>query len=142
MEANKRYTITIKEKKKLKCSCPDFIFKGSKYGTNCKHIIYIMRRVLEMDLKNSKNNKLQKFKNVYKKLKTIKTNQENNQVDIGEGKICPVCFTEMRKEDVGNIHQCQCKGQVHKDCMKIWLKHSAKSVCLYCGKLIFIVDKN
>jgi predicted nucleic acid-binding Zn finger protein len=114
------YTVTTK---KLSCTCPDFIRRQKP----CKHIFFVQ-------IKIEKTIHLDKIK---------KERKHKNETDD----VCCICLEEF-EEDPNNISNelfnnasfpltfCEtCSHVFHKECLKIWIKHSSGS-CPQCRKHI------
>lgn len=147
-------TIFDKNNSNFTCNCMNFICRSKQHNSVCKHITFIVCKVLGIyDYKFFETKKLNKQ---YQKklLKTINSSiwYDNNisikyinyefkqnvvrQLNINDK--CPICcdyFNNIEIEcDTTNskeIISCpECFNFIHKDCMDIWIKISNN--CVYC----------
>lgn len=120
-----------------RCNCPH-----AEKGNQCKHIIYVMLRVLkareeiayQLALLSSELRDL--FQNAPPipgvetngKDGTEKEGQGNNRKPI-EGE-CPICYDDLGEKESTVYCKASCGNNVHRDCMSKWL--AMKSTCPYC----------
>jgi hypothetical protein len=122
------------------CDCPH-----AKKGNQCKHIIYVMLRVLkaredvayQLALISSELRDM--IKNAPPipgvetdgKGDTDKKGEDGNRKPI-EGE-CPICYDELGAKDTIVYCKASCGNNVHEDCMQKWLAISkGKATCPYC----------
>ncbi|KAF1960126.1 hypothetical protein CC80DRAFT_378230, partial [Byssothecium circinans] len=125
------------------CDCPH-----AKKGNQCKHIIYVMLRVLkakeevgyQLALTSSELREL--FANATPIPGTEPQDTDTNTANAGEdgnrkpieGE-CPICYADFELNDRKNIVYCKasCGNNVHRDCMQSWATVKAgKATCPYC----------
>lgn len=121
------------------CDCPH-----AKKGNQCKHIIYVMSRVLkapehiayQLALTTAELREVLKNAPPIPGVETDPTDaageQDGNRKPI-EGE-CPICYDDLEL-GTDNIVYCKasCGNNVHKDCMQKWIAISkGKATCPYC----------
>lgn len=121
------------------CNCPH-----AMKGNQCKHIIYVMLRVLKAreDLAYQLALTTSELSEVLKNAPPIpgvetdpadaQGGQDGNRKAI-EGE-CPICYDDL-EPDKDAIAYCKasCGNNVHKDCMQKWIAMSkGKATCPYC----------
>ena len=130
---------------KFDCSCPDM--KSGNFC--CKHICYIVIKVLDLDNKTifSKNIEVDKFKllienidrlnskidknsNIYKKFKNIHHFVEINK-NVEDS--CVVCYDKLEINN-GIVKCSQCNKYICSSCFKLWFNHHKS--CPYCRSYI------
>lgn len=148
LKKNKResYIITLnKTIGSFSCSCKDYTYRCQQKGIVCKHISFVLCKVLKLlDTNVFRLNKLSseqldksitllKSSSVWKN-KNISTRYINYEFKhsnrtFDENEPCPICY-----EKLGNIEilSCpDCSNYVHTTCMKVWLSQLDKT-CIYC----------
>lgn len=122
-----------------RCNCPH-----AKKGHQCKHIIYVMLRVLkakeeiayQLALTSTELREL--FENATPipgaqggKGETTEGEDGNRKPIEGE---CPICYTEFEAEKEAIVYcKAACGNNVHKDCMQSWIAAThGKATCPYC----------
>jgi hypothetical protein len=121
------------------CDCPH-----AMKGNQCKHIIYVMLRVLkarediayQLALTSSELREVLKNAPPIPGVETDPTDahgaQDGNRKPI-EGE-CPICYDDLEpgKEAIAYC-KASCGNNVHKDCMQKWISMSrGKATCPYC----------
>ena len=151
---NKRETYEVKiynksPKGTLYCSCADCKFNGVKNGTSCKHISFIVTKILKLyDLnffitKILTENQIAELinkltsgnvlndKDIIKKLEKITIDTYRAFVkEITEEDECPICCGSLIEDHKTNVCCLQCKNEVHFECVGIWLERH--NTCVYC----------
>jgi hypothetical protein len=120
------------------CDCPH-----AKKGNQCKHIVYIMLRVLRAPESVGYQLALtsQELRDLFKNAApipsanaedTAATQEDGNRKSI-EGE-CPICYTDFEPEGEAIVYcKAGCGNNVHKDCMQKWMAaKSGKATCPYC----------
>ncbi|KAI4960443.1 hypothetical protein J4E86_002065 [Alternaria arbusti] len=122
------------------CDCPH-----AKKGNQCKHIIYVMLRVLKAredvayQLALIRSELREVIKNAPPipgvetdgKDGTEKEGQDGNRKPI-EGE-CPICYDELGENESIVYCKASCGNNVHKACMANWIAVSkGKATCPYC----------
>ncbi|KAF9693621.1 hypothetical protein EKO04_008282 [Ascochyta lentis] len=123
------------------CDCPH-----AKKGNQCKHIVYVMLRVLkaredvayQLALTSSELRELIKHAPLIPGVEndgkaTPGEDEDRNRKPI-EGE-CPICYDELDpKNDVIVYCKASCGNNVHKACMQSWIQVAARgnATCPYC----------
>jgi len=145
MIEDKQMNVRIKSESDVTCSCMDWRIRGRKNKFNCKHILYVVKQILNLDQKAAEFNVVEDFAAFRAAFHRIKIDYANNKIkDLGllvpddkkltEEDICPICFVDFLSGSNANMINCtRCKNIVHLDCMKCWLKNAVNKRCVYCG---------
>ena len=137
-----RYLVTIGEN--VSCSCPD----NSQNNNTCKHIYFIMLRVMKIVGNVRKRYKEVRLTEMFKSIphwidngvgfdKTVQKNFANqfNSVKVEQkfDDICPVCLEDITGGSK-SVDYCKynCGKSVHRTCYKVWSDVSKKDNCLFC----------
>ncbi|PSN63876.1 hypothetical protein BS50DRAFT_558106 [Corynespora cassiicola Philippines] len=119
------------------CDCPH-----AKKGNQCKHIIYVMLRVLkapeptayQLALTPTELRSLFASAPPIPDATTAQAAEDTNRKPI-EGE-CPICYTEFDADDDRDaVAYCKasCGNNVHAECMAAWRRaRSGKATCPYC----------
>ncbi|KNG52339.1 RING finger domain containing protein (Znf1) [Stemphylium lycopersici] len=122
------------------CDCPH-----AKKGNQCKHIVYVMLRVLKAreDIAYQLALISSELREVIKNAPPIpgvetdgrdgteKEGQDGNRKPI-EGE-CPICYDELSAGEAIAYCKASCGNNVHKGCMQNWMAVSkGKATCPYC----------
>ncbi|KAL1797512.1 hypothetical protein ACET3X_004118 [Alternaria dauci] len=122
------------------CNCP-----YAKKGNQCKHIIYVMLRVLKAREEVAYQLALvsSELREVIKNAPPIpgvetdgkdgteQEGQDGNRKPI-EGE-CPICYDELGRNEAIVYCKSSCGNNVHKACMQNWVAASkGKATCPYC----------
>lgn len=123
------------------CDCPH-----AKKGNQCKHIIYIMLRVLkaredvayQLALTGTELRELIKNAPLIPGVETDGNDKPGEEPDGNRKPIegeCPICYDELNSK-MDEIVYCKasCGNNVHKTCMQSWIQATArgKATCPYC----------
>ncbi|USP76599.1 hypothetical protein yc1106_03873 [Curvularia clavata] len=119
------------------CDCPH-----AKKGNQCKHVVYVMLRVLkapeniayQLALVSSELREL--IKNA-PPIPGIETNGMNGTEQDGNRKPiegeCPICYDELDKKEDIVYCKSSCGNNIHKVCMQNWMAAArGKATCPYC----------
>ncbi|KAF2848974.1 hypothetical protein T440DRAFT_142895 [Plenodomus tracheiphilus IPT5] len=123
-----------------RCDCPH-----AEKGNQCKHIVYVMLRVLkareeiayQLALLSSELREL--IKNA-PPIPGVETNGKDGSETEGEDTNrkpikgeCPICYDELEDKEHTVYCKSSCGNNVHKDCMQKWIAISkGKATCPYC----------
>lgn len=123
-----------------RCDCPH-----AMKGNQCKHIVYVMLRVLkarediayQLALLSSELRELIKNAPPIPGVETdgkdgteIEGEDTNRKPIEGE---CPICYDELEDKEHTVYCKSSCGNNVHKDCMQKWIAISkGKATCPYC----------
>ena len=123
------------------CDCPH-----AKKGNQCKHIVYIMLRVLkaredlayQLALTTTELRELIKSAPLIPGVETDGNDKPGEEQDGNRKPIegeCPICYDELNPKN-DEIVYCKtgCGNNVHKTCMQSWIQVAArgKATCPYC----------
>lgn len=165
------YSISInKQLLTFHCDCPDMKSHCINKNCYCKHIVFVLVRVLKyfdtdiyQTLKYDENKflpYLEKLKNSYMEdisLTNLSLNEKYNLIinnkeiiidkfaafSFEEGYECAICYDILDiKEDLLGCPTC--KQSFHKNCFHKWLKSSNNKNCVYCRSNIWkeYINKN
>ncbi|KAF2275147.1 uncharacterized protein EI97DRAFT_400576 [Westerdykella ornata] len=126
---------TVKVSQVPSCNCPH-----ARKGNQCKHIIYVMLRVLkapehiayQLALTSSE------LRDLFKRAPPIPDAENDGDDANGNRKPiegdCPICCTELEPTKEALVYCKQsCGHNFHKSCMSQWIKTKAgKGTCPYC----------
>jgi hypothetical protein len=143
LKVNKTRKVSISPSGDVSCNCFDWKCRCKKLKISCKHILYVLDRILKLEMDVVKDLKVQKKKRFYDTMNRIKNNffsdlqgkfQISKDKIIGEDDVCAICYTEFEiDENPDSTLECpDCHNLVHKDCMKLWLANSRRKTCVYC----------
>ena len=132
--SNKIYEIKLSNKD-VKCKCMDFSIRGRI----CKHLYFVLGRVIRESNLLSMINEVDDIKINYELISTLlsqilKNHLQNNvikknDISYDKNECCSICFEEFGNESVEQC-QIQCKNTFHSECIKIWI--SKNSTCPLC----------
>ncbi len=139
MKVEKHRKVYVKNKE-ISCNCFDFKIRCKKNKLICKHIIYVLRRILNLEMEIIKNLKIKDYTRFTTSFDRIKINNKPNEVKsnldpnrkLTAEDLCAVCFCDFLEELENTIVCKKCNGLVHKDCMLCWIKNSVCPGCAYC----------
>jgi hypothetical protein len=140
------------------CSCADHKFNSAKHNSVCKHICFVVCKLLKFfDIKYFETKKLDNDKitelinkltttNIWndedltKKLKTISLDTFRNFTkEIDD--CCPICFNDIDDSMKDSLLSCPtCHNYVHTECMEVWLEQ--KQSCMLCKSSFWEKYKN
>ena len=119
------------------CDCPH-----AKKKNQCKHIIYVMLRVLKAPEHIGYQLALMpsELREVFRNAAPIPTDDDQHD-DDNDGKRkpiegeCPICYCEFEPEKDAIVYcKAACGNNVHKGCMQSWIASTGagKATCPYC----------
>ena len=143
LKVNKTRKVSISPQNEVNCSCIDFKIRCKKMKISCKHILYVLDRIMKLDMDTVANLKIKNahsFYEVFDRIKGKYFSDLNNMFklskdkEIAEDDVCPICYTEFVVDgDSSNQLQCpDCRNLVHRDCMRLWLANASRKTCVYC----------
>jgi uncharacterized Zn-finger protein len=123
------------------CDCPH-----AQKGNQCKHIIYIMLRVLkareevayQLALTSTELRELIKNAPLIPGVETDGNDKPGEEQDGNRKPIegeCPICYDELDPKNDDIVYcKASCGNNVHKACMQSWIQVAArgKATCPYC----------
>ena len=129
--------IDVKPDYNTVCNCMDWRTRCRNQMIPCKHIYYLLSKILGYELFDYFDNQImcpEVFeKLVGSKLAAKRNMMQNKELELGE-KECPICFMDFAGHDVKLVKVCsECRSCTHDDCARMWLMHSIKKNCPICG---------
>jgi len=149
---NERESYDIKvyrqsEKGTFWCSCPDHKFNSTKKGTVCKHICFVVCKILKylnkgfFDTKKLPDSEIDRLvnklttnigeidKSLIKEFKKITLDIFKNFVkELDADDSCPICFDNY--ETKTKVACPSCHNYIHSECMEVILEN--RDNCLWC----------
>lgn len=136
-EDPKKFVLKVDLKGRMSCSCLDWRIRCRKMAIACKHIYYLLIRILTYELFDYYDNTIQNmtlFQELVKR--RIRLNEFDYKLKQGDQFLdeqCPICFSDFKIEDENNLLKCpDCQNFVHRECMKVWLSNSRRRNCVLC----------
>ena len=138
------------EKGSLYCSCADCKFNGVKKSSSCKHISFVIVRILNLldvnyfstkQLNESQIAQLIAKLTTDTVLKDIELTKISRSITLSDYKtftkdntgldcaICCISLEEDRNEN--NVACLNCKNEIHLDCISVWLEKPSNT-CIFC----------
>lgn len=130
--------LEVNERFEMSCSCMDWRIRCRSLSVPCKHIYYLLVKILTYELYDYYDNQImdpEGFKYlVRRRISTGGVNFEATlREELGE-EVCAICYSKC-EENVGGfgVLECpDCKHHMHRACVNAWMKHSPKRNCVYC----------
>jgi hypothetical protein len=147
-----KYTIIFnKSQADFTCNCKDFVYRAKSRDIVCKHITFIICKVLGIydhiffETKKLSQDYQKRMTRVIGGLGIWNNNEisvkhlnsefiKNTVRKLNTEDLCPICCDTFGDKEI--ISCPSCHQFVHKSCMDIWLKQSDK--CIYCRSSKFI----
>ncbi len=136
------YDVTID--KTPSCTCPDHVSRKSR----CKHILFVLARILSVDDPMKKNFSCDDLKNIFnkkiennelcvnndqkKKYINFLKNNDNDDICDDYNDVCGICLDEITKNEKTLMCKLMCKKLVHKECYDMWMLKTNNNICVYC----------
>ena len=144
--SDKKVKINFKTNKDVNCSCMDWRIRCKRMGISCKHILYVLDRILRVDLKSVIQNRIKQPKVVSEALEKIRKARwgtAKKKFEVGHSKkmnekdLCAICFCDFLYNTEEQFKEqslaCPvCCNMVHSDCVMWWLRNSPNRNCVYC----------
>ena len=128
--------IDVKPDYNTVCNCMDWRVRCRNQMIPCKHIYYILHRILGYELFDYFDNQIMKPEMFEQLVNAKLAAKRRTHMDDGglEDKECPICFTDFKGYDAKLVKKCpECRCCAHEDCAKMWVLHSVKKACAICG---------
>lgn len=109
----------------LSCTCPDYKTRHQI----CKHIMFILFRVLQFDVNNEikiTEFKERYIKNIVEKKNTLNDNANDN--DKFEIELCVICYEDITNRKYKSGCK-QCSGVYHTKCLSVWRRRNNSCPC-------------
>ena len=119
------------------CDCPYQKFKSGKENTVCKHICFLVCKVLARNSSSFFESKKLDEDSMLALIEKVKCSRwiaakpSYNGFDASAKPIddvCPICYDDMEPISVASCPDCY--NHVHKDCIAVWLEKQV--TCVYC----------
>ncbi|CBX92206.1 hypothetical protein IAQ61_000384 [Plenodomus lingam] len=123
-----------------RCDCPHAL-----KGNQCKHVVYVMLRVLKARDETAYqlallSSELRELIQNAPPIPGVETNGKDGTETEGEDTNrkpiegeCPICYDELEDKDHTVYCKSSCGNNVHKDCMQKWIAISmGTATCPYC----------
>lgn len=119
------------------CSCMDWRTRCAGMAIACKHLYYLLTKILTYELFDFYDNTLTDHKRFVELVRRrIKLNEQNYRVkqnDRFEGEMCSICYHEFKANDQAHLVKCpDCRYFFHRGCMNVWLLNSKRRNCVVC----------
>lgn len=131
------------------CTCKDFIFRCSVKGLLCKHISFVVCKVLnifdanfftvkqmtvsQIDWISNKLKESHSWKDKDLSVKYVNSEFKENTYNLNKQENCPICLNAFNEDRVLSCPNC--KQHIHRDCMKMWLEYN--DTCIFCRSKIW-----
>lgn len=130
------------------CTCSDHKFNSTKKGTVCKHICFIVCKVMKIlntGFFESKKLSTEQLNTLIQKLSSeniwndtdITTKMEKISIETFKSfskainDCCPMCYNDLSENDKPILLSCpSCHNYLHKECAEIWLEKQTR--CMLC----------
>ena len=141
INTNSHIEILITHKRYLKCNCPDWDEVCSKRGIKCKHILYLLKEILNSDISVGLGNKITNFDDAQKRFGSIELGLVENinklpsseKNDPQVGKNCQECKLDLKQNNKQRILKCcECKHSFYNICFYDWIINSSTQNCKIC----------
>jgi hypothetical protein len=123
------------------CDCPH-----AKKGNQCKHLVYVMLRVLkapeniacQLALTSSELRHLFRHAAPKPSAASGTDGQHDAEIDGNRKKIegeCPICYCDFEPDKEPIVYcKAACGNNIHKSCMQSWIaaKGAGRATCPYC----------
>ena len=135
------YDVTITESE-ISCSCPDC----SKYRNFCKHIIFVLIRVIglqrgqlfeiELDAPTRvcTESCAHYFERVSRATEYLKNFEKEKRKPIEDDDECPICYESFFETQNEKTVWCKegCGKSIHEACFNKWAKQKISATCVWC----------
>lgn len=140
----KTYNVSIKRTGACSCTCPDYRFHGMRTGQPCKHILYVVVRVLRCEPSTMFN--VEESKDLFVLARRshaplpvvfdvpVESDLPERTPVFDPSQSCPICYDCMDLESE-ELHVCRrCTKFFHQQCVNKWLK--VRNTCPMCRAAI------
>jgi hypothetical protein len=130
--------LKVNDKFEMTCSCMDWNIRCRSLSVPCKHIYYLLVKILTYELYDYYDNQIidsEGFKYlVRRRINHGGLNFEAKLSDELGDEMCAICYTQFAdKGGEANLLQCpDCHKHLHRACVDVWMNHSAKRNCVHC----------
>lgn len=128
--------IDVKQNYDTSCNCSDWRFRCRNLMIPCRHVFYVLTRILGYELYEYYDNKIMNsklFESLVKEKLVSQKQFKGEQQEALKDKVCPICFCDFDGCSRQRIVECpDCSNNTHLDCANVWLQHSARKTCTIC----------
>ena len=130
---------------KFSCNCNDYVFRSKSKNIVCKHISFLICKVLKiwdhnylktkitnLDIYSLINNSTI-WNNDNVSIKFLNEKFKHSTKQFHKDDICPICYDNFNQTQVVNCPDCN--NYLHSNCVQIWLMYSNK--CCWCRSEIW-----
>ena len=141
----KQYIVRLAIDNTITCTCWDFIQRGNKHP--CKHILYIIMRVLRftaidlhLDRWEFNSGVVDAILYATASCLEVEIQEESSAApaeveNLRADTLCVICFSDFEAGSSEELAKChQCKHVLHSSCLQIWLQH--RRTCPFCRAVI------
>lgn len=131
-------TLILNDKSEMTCSCMDWRIRCRSLSVPCKHIYYLLVKILTYELYDYYDNQVMDPVG-FRQLVNRRVMHNGLNFDAApdrsvEEDICAICYTHLNDKVVNDgLLKCpDCHKHLHKGCVNAWMNHSPKRNCVYC----------
>ncbi len=135
---DKPLILEVNERFEMSCSCMDWRIRCRGLSVACKHIYYLLVKILTYELYDYYDNQIMDPEG-FKYLLRRRVDFGDIRFDAGRGdelgdQICAVCYNALNDNNIkDDLLKCpDCTRHFHKGCVNAWMQHSKKRNCVYC----------
>ncbi len=130
----------------ISCECSDFIYRCNSSSLCFKHILYVVNKILKMDLESLSLKRYKLYDQIKDELKInmikfkfggIKTILKKEK-NLTTKDLCAICFSDFLNDLSNKIACPKCSGLVHIDCMKSYIKMGDHPCCIFCKDSLIV----
>lgn len=138
------------EKGSLYCTCADCKFNGTKKQSSCKHISFVVTRILKLFdvnffltkqlteehiailISKLTTDTVLNDKELTKISSTVSLADYKNFTKDISGLECSICCMDLNEDrEQNNVACISCKNEIHMECISVWLENP-NNKCIYC----------
>lgn len=130
--------IKVNENYETQCSCMDWRIRCKSFSVPCKHIYYLLTKILTYELFDYYDNQIMKpddFNHLVRNRINLGVRFDVNKNDNALiDSTCLICYHDFEKNlNHKEILKCpDCHNYFHPDCMHSWLENSIRRNCPAC----------
>jgi hypothetical protein len=120
------------------CSCMDWRIRCRGLAIPCKHLYYLLVKILTYSLYEYYDNVIMQ-RDEFKQLVARRIRTEPIDFTVKEGdsfleEACPICYIDFKNHDnIDQIVRCpDCRHFAHRQCVLTWLNNSPRRNCIMC----------
>lgn len=135
---DKQVVLEVNDRFEMTCSCMDWRIRCRGLSVACKHIYYLLVKILTYELYDYYDNQIMDSEG-FKYLLRRRVDFGDIRFDAGRNEelgdqICAVCYNGLQDDNIkDNLLKCpDCARHFHQGCVNAWMQHSKKRNCVYC----------